>query len=156
MPTLESLLHEARDTLGEFLAAIHAERQILNGGDSATLAETTSRKSALANRLAEIDTQRDALLGAKGLSAGRKGIETWLETLPPTAGRALRAAWLSVLERAAEAMRENDLNGKLIAARLQQNQQALGVLLGQTEDAGTYGADGQHNTRAGRRTLGRA
>ncbi len=156
MPTLESLLQEARDTLGEFLAAIHAERQCLNGSDSTTLAETTSRKSALANRLAEIDTQRDAVLGAKGLSAGRKGIETWLETLPLAAGRASRAAWLSVLERAAEARRENDLNGKLIAARLQQNQQALGVLLGETGDAGTYGADGQHNTQGGRRTLGSA
>lgn len=156
MATLESLLRDALDTLGEFLAAIRAERQSLDGGDGSALAETTQRKSALATRLADIDTQRDALLGAMALGAGRRGIEAWLDTLPPGSRQAPQRTWLAVLERAAEAKRENDLNGKLIAARLQQNQQALGVLLGESGDAGTYGADGQHNARAGRRTLGSA
>ncbi len=156
MPTLESLLHESQKVLGEFLAAIHAERQCLQGSGISNLPEVTARKSALATRLADLDTQRDAALSAKGQAAGRKGIDAWLKSLSPASGREPRAAWNSILERAAEAKRENDVNGKLIAARLQQNQQALGVLLGETGDAGTYGADGQHDTPSGRRTLGSA
>ncbi len=156
MPTLESLLHESRTVLDEFLAAIHAERQCLQGSSASDLSEITARKSSLANRLADLDTQRDAAQRAKGLATGRKGLDAWLKSLPPAAGREPHAAWAAILERAAEAKRENDVNGKLIAARLQQNQQALGVLLGETGDAGTYGADGQHDTRSGRRTLGSA
>lgn len=156
MATLETLLRDAHDTLGEFLAAIDAERRCLNDGDGGTLSATTQRKSALASRLADIDTRRDALLGTLALPAGRRGIEAWLDTLPQGASQAPRRTWLAILERAAKAMRENDVNGRLIAARLQQNQEALGVLLGETGDGGTYGADGQQNTRAGRRPLGSA
>ncbi len=156
LPTIESLLNKAHSTLVEFLTAIHAERQCLKGDVSTTLQDVTARKADLATRLAELDTQRDIALRAKGLAAGRKGIEAWLETLPRETRGESRAAWLSILERAAEAKRENELNGKLISVRLQQNHQALGVLLGETGEASTYGADGQRNTRAGRRTLGSA
>lgn len=156
MATLESLLRDAHDTLGEFLAAIDAERRCLDGGDSDALAETTQHKSILASRLADIDSRRDALLGTLALPAGRRGFEAWLDSLPPGTSQVPRRTWLAVLERAAQAKRENDLNGQLIAARLQQNQQALGVLLGEAGDGGTYGADGQQNARTGRRPLGSA
>jgi flagellar biosynthesis/type III secretory pathway chaperone len=39
---------------------------------------------------------------------------------------------------------------------MQQNQQALGVLLSDTGESNTYGADGQRNSSAGRRNLGSA
>lgn len=156
MATLEQLLRDAHDTLGEFISAIRAERQNLGGGESGALAESTQRKSALAIRIADIHAQRDALLASMSFPAGRKGIEAWLASLPAASGEASRQSWQAILARAAEAMRENELNGKLIAARLQQNQQALGVLLGESGDGETYGADGQRNARAGRRPLGSA
>lgn len=156
LSTVDSLLRETHATLGEFLTAIRAERQSLKGDTSIPLAETTQRKAALATRLADIESRRDALLGASGLPTGRKGIDAWLQAMPPTARQEARGTWKSVQARAAEAKKENDLNGKLIAAHLQHNEQALGILLGETGDAATYGANGQRSTRAGRRPLGSA
>lgn len=155
MPTIEALLLESHSTLGDFLSAIEAERQCL-GGDVAALPETTQRKSALAARLAALEAQRDAALVAKGFAAGRTGVESWLASLPGASGTGPRSTWISLLESAAKAKRDNELNGQLIAARLQQTQQALGVLLDETADASTYGADGQRSSGTGRRNLGSA
>lgn len=83
-------------------------------------------------------------------------METWLATLTGAGAKSLRGTWQSMLAAAAKAKAENEINGKLIAARLQQNQQALGVLLGESGDATTYGADGQRSSGSGRRTLGSA
>lgn len=110
----------------------------------------------MAAQLAALDAQRDEALAAKAHPAGRTGIEGWLPTLPATEQRGARANWNSILERAAKAKLGNEANGKLIALRMQQNQQTLGVLLGEPADASIYGADGQRSNKAGRRTLGSA
>lgn len=156
MPSIESLLLETNSVLGEFLAAIEAERRCLSGSDVGALSGTTNRKSDLAAQLSQLESQRDAALVAKGFAAGRAGVEAWLASLAVQSSRAPRATWKSILESVKKAKRENDLNGKLIATRLQQNQQALGILLGEGNDSNTYGADGQRSAKAGRRTLGSA
>jgi flagella synthesis protein FlgN len=156
LPSIESLLLVSSSTLTAFLAAIEAERQCLNDSDSGALPDITNRKAALAAQLASIDTRRDTALAAAGFSPGRAGIEAWLASLPGASGKTFRATWQSILELAARAKSENEINGNLIATRLQFNQQALGVLLGDTADSNTYGADGQRSTKAGRRNLGSA
>jgi flagella synthesis protein FlgN len=51
----------------------------------------------------------------------------------------------------------NEANGKLIALRLQHNQQALNVLLAAANTAAaTYGPDGQQQAGLGSRILGKA
>ncbi len=50
----------------------------------------------------------------------------------------------------------NEANGKLIALRLQHNQQALNVLLAAANTAATYGPDGQQQSGVGSRILGKA
>lgn len=50
----------------------------------------------------------------------------------------------------------NEANGKLIALRLQHNQQALNVLLAAANTVATYGPDGQQQSGVGSRILGKA
>ncbi len=156
MATIESLLQASHVVLGEFLVVIEAERQCLGQGKVEALQAITSQKSALATRLAELDNQLDAALVAKSHPAGRPGVERWLSTLPASGNQPFQATWKAILERAATAKQANEINGKLIATLMQQNQQALGVLLSDTGESNTYGADGQRNSSAGRRNLGSA
>ncbi|MBI5109117.1 MAG: flagellar protein FlgN [Rhodocyclales bacterium] len=156
MATIESRLQASHSALGEFLVVIEAERQTLAQGDVDALQAITAQKSALAARLAELDTQLDAALTAQNHPAGRPGVERWLGTLPAAGSQASRTTWTSILDLATKAKQANEINGRLIAARLQQNQQALDVLLNEGAESTTYGADGQRNSSAGRRTLGSA
>ncbi len=156
MASIENLLQEELAALGEFLAAIAAERRALTDGALDVLPGTTEQKSALAARLAKLESQREALLGDARQTAGREGMESWLASQPTASRGALQARWNALLEAAAKARSENAINGKLIATRLQQNQQALGGLLGESSEASTYGADGQRSSGANRRTLGSA
>lgn len=56
-----------------------------------------------------------------------------------------------------EACALNEANGKLIALRLQHNQQALNVLMAAANTASTYGPDGQQQQPGlGSRILGKA
>lgn len=152
LTAIATLLEQTVADLKRFLAVIATERRILVTGDIDQLPEIAAEKSALATRLAALETQRDAALDAAGFGARREGIDAWLAARPATSSHNV---WKVYLDLAAEAKLENEINGKLIGARLQQNQQALAALLGEA-DTTTYGADGQRNTASGRRPLGSA
>ncbi len=156
MASIDSLLQEELAVLGEFLAAIGTERRALTEGKLDTLPVTTTQKSVLATRLATLESQRDALLSGSGFDKGRPGMERWLAGQPAASRSSAQRRWQSLLDGAAKAREENEINGKLIATRLQQNQQALSGLLGESAEASTYGADGQRSSGANRRTLGSA
>lgn len=156
LTALETLLEQTVADLKRFIAVIATERSTLISGDIDRLPAIAEEKSVLATRIASLEAQRDAALGAAGFGAGRKGIDTWLVSNPATASRSPRNVCKVYLDLAIEAKRENEINGKLIAAGLQQNQQALAALLGEEADAGTYGADGQRKTGSGPRPLGSA
>lgn len=141
--------------MADFVAAIEAERACLTQGEPNALPALTERKSALATRLADAEIRRETALGTAGFGRGRSGVDAWLATNPARRDGP-RQAWARILELAAKAKLENEINGQLITARLQQNQQALNTLLGDSNSAGTYGANGQTSTAAGRRTLGSA
>jgi hypothetical protein len=84
-------------------------------------------------------------------------MESWLNGhWLPAAGARFRLAGNPCSKAPPKPSLENEINGKLIATRLQQNQQALGGLLGESGEAATYGADGQRSSGASRRTLGSA
>ncbi len=156
LTAIDTLLEQTVADLKRFIAVIATERSTLISGDIDRLPAIAEEKSALATRIANLEAQRDAALGAAGFSAGRQGIDAWLAANPAPLSISRRTAWKLHLDLATEARRDNEINGKLIAAGLQQHQQALDTLLGKAADAGTYGADGQRQTAAGRRPRGSA
>ncbi|MDO8346541.1 MAG: flagellar protein FlgN [Rugosibacter sp.] len=156
MAQIDALLEQTVSNLECFIALIGAERQMLASGEIDQLVKLAGEKSALAARLATLDAQRDTALADSGLETGQAGIEAWLAARPAAAAIPARNIWQRLMTLAAEAKRENDINGNLISVRLQQNQQALSVLLGEAADATTYGPDGQQKNISGRRPLGSA
>ena len=156
LTAIDTLLEQTVADLKRFVDIIAAERSALISGDVDQLPAIAGEKSALATHIAVLETQRDAALGAAGFDSGRKGVNAWLAVKPAASSGSSRNVWKFYLDLAAKAKRENEINGKLIAAGLQQNQQALAALLGEKADTDTYGADGQRKTGSDRRPLGSA
>jgi flagella synthesis protein FlgN len=80
-------------------------------------------------------------------------MEAWLATPAGTAGR---ESWTKLLILATEARELNQINGQLIALHMQNNQQALAVLMAAANQAMTYGPDGQQRGSGSGRSLGSA
>lgn len=152
---IHTLLEQTIIELQRFLAVISTERQALVSGEINQLPQIAEEKSALATRLATLESQRENALHEAGFSAGREGIDAWLAA-SATTSESPAAVWQHLITLAAEAKQENEINGKLISAHAQQNQQALSLLLGESADATTYDAGGQKKSIAGRRPLGSA
>ncbi|MDP3511984.1 MAG: flagellar protein FlgN [Sulfuritalea sp.] len=154
MAAIDILLEQTIAELQGFVAVLAAERNALVSGDIDQLPTIAGEKSQQAVRLANLEAERDAAQRSAGFAAGRAGLDAWVgANTRPTAALGMLQRYL---ELAAAAKRENELNGKLIAARMQQNQQALATLLGEAADATPYGADGQQKSSSGRRPLGSA
>lgn len=156
---VHSLIEQTVAELQRFLAVIETERQALVSGKIDQLPAIAEKKSALATRLATLESQHENALHEAGFAAGREDVVAWLAAnAPPSAPAtpAIPALWQQLITLAAEAKRENETNGKLIGAQMQQNQQALGLLLRKSADATTYDAGGQQKSVTGRRPLGSA
>lgn len=138
----------------EFVALLQKEQQALVAGDIDGLTPLINDKTGVASRLAKFAEQRNQMLAAASLPATRKGMDAWLAHLAPT--DPVRKVWQSLVTLTAEAQALNDSNGKLIAMRLQHNQQALNVLLAAANQASLYGPDGQTKSTGGGRLFGAA
>lgn len=123
-------------------------------GDIDRLTPLVEEKSRVAVRLSQFAEQRNQLLIAAALPATRSGMETWLSRLGPA--DPTRKAWQNLIVLTAEAQALNESNGKLIAMRMQHNQQALNVLLAAANQASLYGPDGQTKPSGGGRLFGAA
>lgn len=156
LTTIVSLLEQTVTELERFLDVIASERSTLISGNIDQLPPISEKKSALAARLANLESQRDSALRLAGFDKGHEGVEAWLSSNLAGIGQKPRKTWTRYLELATVAKRENEINGKLINASLQQNQKALATLMGESGETATYGADGQTKTSAGRRPLGSA
>lgn len=152
--TISRLLSAELAELRNFRSLLAEEQSLLQRGDAEELSGLTGKKSALAARLGELLHEREKALSSHGFTAGREGMESWLELKSTTA--ASRDDWRELLLLAEEARREHEINGKLIAVQLQNNQQALAALMLAGGRPLTYGPDGQQRVGGGGRNLGSA
>jgi flagella synthesis protein FlgN len=151
--TVAGLLDREFRALQSFVALLRREQSLLEEGSTESLAALAEEKLQAANELSEFSAARDSKLVHSGLRAGRAGMDAWAAS---PAGAGYREQWQHLLELTAEARALNDTNGKLINLRLQNNQQALNILLTAAEQAVTYGPDGQQRTGGAGRSLGSA
>jgi flagella synthesis protein FlgN len=135
---LQNLLAEEAAQLRDFLALLEAEQQALAGGDVDRLLALAADKNThffppqrgWAKRAAWPWT-------AAGCGADRQGMEQLAAPEPRTGRRPQRLGELLALAEKARAM--NQTNGKLIATRLANNQQALSALMAAANQASLYG-----------------
>lgn len=151
---LSSHLSDELAALRSFVAILQQEQQALVAGDLDRLMPLVVEKTDLAARLGQFAEQRSQMLAAASLPPDRSGMEMWLARLAPA--DTAHASWKILLTLTSEAQALNESNGKLIAMRMQHNQQALNVLLAAANQATLYGPDGQTKTTSGGRLFGSA
>lgn len=152
MESLSALLIGELSDLRRFCALLEEERKVISGAQADRLPDIATEKASLAGELSQLEARRDALLVKGGFAKGRSGMEAWLASQPDA--EVQRRQWDEMLGLAMLARDGNETNGRLIKLLLQQNQEALSVLLsGGTESI--YGADGQPRSLiAGKRSFG--
>lgn len=141
--------------LREFIAVLETEQKLLISGDADAVLPLLDRKAILVANLGAAGQQRDAALQRLGVGNDKAAIEAFFAR----GQNSERAAWQQLLELAQAAQRLNTTNGTLINTRLQNNQQALSILMEAGDapgDSGTYGPDGLQKLGAGSRNLGSA
>ena len=149
---LPQLLAAELALLREFAVLLAAEQQALVRGELDRLMPLAEEKSRQAGLLAQAAEQRNQALATLGLAKDRVGMEAWLATLGSSAPS--RGNWQALLALAAEGRTQNELNGKLIQTRLQQNQRALAALSAANDQTQLYGPDGQVRPSSSSRTRG--
>lgn len=149
---LPQLLAGELALLREFAVLLASEQEALVRGELDRLMPLAEEKSRQASLLAQAAEQRNQVLAALGLAKDRVGMEAWLATDRSAAKAA--SDWQALLALAAEARTQNDLNGKLIQTRLQQNQRALEALGAANNQTQLYGPDGQVRSPSGGRNFG--
>jgi flagella synthesis protein FlgN len=151
--TLAGLIGQELQSVRVFVALLGREQVLLGQGAVEPLSALATEKSTLVASLTRLAAARDAELTRLGLPAGRVGMAAWGGGKADTS---CQADWSQVLALAAEARTLNETNGKLIGLHMQNNQQALSVLMAAADQAVTYGPDGQQKTGTGGRSLGSA
>lgn len=143
MPTspISTVLQEQQH-LGSLIELMKQEQQLLVAADADGLAETTPRKNALLQALADLSAQRHAALLAAGCEASEAGMEPWLAV---GGNDEARTQWEALLALAREAKELNRVNGMLINKQLAHNQGVLNALRmpAGADAGGVYGASGQ-------------
>jgi flagella synthesis protein FlgN len=149
---LQNLIAEEVAQLRDFLVLLEKEQQALAAGDVDRLLPLADDKNRLFGRLAQLGEARGQALAAAGFTADRQGMEGWLARQPNANGAG--RTWQELLSLAEKARALNEINGKLIASRLADNQQALSALMAAANQAALYGPDGQARPIGSGRSLG--
>jgi len=154
MPSLADIIAAEADVVSAFVRLLNEEQSLLQTGGSDALdalTELVERKTATMRQLAPLSAARNGSLNSAGLAADRAGIEAWLNRHP--ADQPVRQHWDRLQTLAAEAKELNRVNGELIRLRMQNNAQALEVLLSTSNRQDLYGADGQSAQTTSRRII---
>ena len=140
--------------LREFAVLLQAEQEALVRGELDRLMPLAEEKSRQATLLAQAADRRNQALTDLGLAKDRPGMEAWLNGDGDKSAAPTRGDWEALLAMAATSRSQNELNGKLIQTRLQQNQRALAALNAANNQTQLYGPDGQVKSSSGRRNFG--
>ncbi len=125
--------------LRRFIELLQREQSALINSDVNQLISLSEEKAQQAEQLSRLGLQRVNTLRTLGVATEKSLVEKWLLTQP----REISETWKSLVEAAKIAQELNQVNGKLIETRMQNNQQALNVLMGAANKSSVYGADGQ-------------
>jgi flagella synthesis protein FlgN len=142
-PTLLTHLRTETACIEEFLSVLDREAQAMSDGAFTDLAAIAGQKIVLLDRMAELDTQREAQQAALGFEPGRAGADAAAAAGGPDEAQ----AWAALLELAGQARGHNLRNGSMVYAHLDFTQQALHFL--QASAQLFYGPDGVRKTQAG-------
>lgn len=151
MPVLADLLTRELELVRAFIASLTQEQEALKRGETDAVAAIALKKNQLIEQLNGVEKDRNTFLQQAGYPGDSNGMKSWLAANGND--RTAAEGWAKLMDLAAQARRINDLNGRLIAMRLQAANQALGILTEQSQRSSLYGRDGFTTPRTGSRII---
>ena len=152
-PEFAASLQLERAAAETFLRILQTEQDSLVQGDSERLEVLARDKTEMVRQLVKLDERRNRYLVSQTLTPDRKGMEAWLVASPDK--KAATVVWRDLLRLAQAARQLNYINGQVIAARLQHNQQTFAALQGAAGHPSLYNPHGQTFSVSGGRQLAR-
>lgn len=152
-PTCASLLAEEIRAVETFLGVLKEEEAALVVNKLDTLLVLADRKGEMSAGLNAQVERRETARKAAGFGPGREGMAAWAAA--DKSGECI-GLWQRLLELAAQARAQNEINGKLIAVHFRHNQRALATLMAAADRATTYDASGVQRGGGSGRLLGSA
>jgi flagellar biosynthesis protein FlgN len=133
-------------TVTEEIAAVQAFEELLATEEKALIAAQPlevlpgiiESKTALTERIAVLEKERDARLSELGLPAGAAGMDA-----AAAGDKRITEQWALLRAAARRAKEGNNNNGVLIRTRMEYNRKALAALQVSPAKSGFYGPDGR-------------
>ncbi|MFZ6848448.1 flagella synthesis protein FlgN [Undibacterium sp. RuRC25W] len=134
--------------MSELASLLKSEQSALADGDMDALSETTSGKTVLLRKIAELEKVRTTKMTALGFNGKPEGMKDYFtQSTDDTEYCAM--LWEKLLSISEQAKEDNRTNGLLINRRLSQNQTALNVLGRGGSTGSLYGPTGQATVNTG-------
>jgi len=136
-------LRQEADAARALLELLKQEQALLIEADVDRLPSLLEQKSALVVRFADMTGARHRTLAAVGFAPNEAGMQSWLKK---NQRAPLELCWSELIALVRSAKEANRINGLLINKQMQNNQNAINVLHGNTQGSGIYGPNGQATT----------
>jgi|GEM_PF-409678 len=150
---LRSILESELDTASQLSLLLENERNSLTESNSKLMSEMTAKKQPLVVKLEQLGRQRESTLQLAGFSAGKEGLEAFIENQVPQDKQAL-ITLLTSLKVAAKSCKENNqINGGIVNVNRQYLQKAVNILRGKDVNPSSYGPGGEYTNSVVRQPL---
>ncbi len=147
---LARLLREESALLLDFVSLLKREEHLLMEGQTDSLLELAEQKTRMYRRLQFLSDERARAFARARVEPDDEAMKRAL-----AGDDAALEDWEQVVGLARQASEQNHINGRLIGERMQNNQQALTVLMAAASQPGaTYGPDGQSRPHLSGRRFG--
>jgi flagellar biosynthesis/type III secretory pathway chaperone len=145
------LIQEETTALGELTVLLDREYTFMSANDVEALGVAMRERHKCVARILKVDDERRSLCRSLGRPHDLKGLEALLKWCDPQG--TLASAWADCTAAAIKCRTQNDRNGALAGARLQNVQARLGVLIDGRRESVTYGPRGTCSVAASRSGL---
>ena len=145
--SIQQCLSDEVNAMSGLATLLKKEQSALASSDIDALNETTTGKTELLRKIAELEKIRNTQLNALGFNGKPEGMRDYFVHYPEDSEMSAQL-WNKLLAISEKAKEDNRTNGLLINRRITQNQAALSVL-GHGSSAGSlYGPTGQTTVAA--------
>ncbi|MGC1460537.1 MAG: flagellar protein FlgN [Steroidobacteraceae bacterium] len=148
---MSRLIQEETTALGELAILLDREYSYMSANEVDALGEAMRERHKCVARILKVDDERRALCRTLNRPHDLKGLEALLVWCDPKG--TLAGAWADCTAAAIKCRSQNDRNGALAGARLQNVQARLGVLIDGRRETVTYGPRGTCSVAAARSGL---
>jgi flagellar biosynthesis protein FlgN len=148
---MSRLIQEETAALGQLTTLLDREYSLMSANDVEALGAAMRERHLCVARILKVDDERRVMCRSLGRPHDLKGLEALLKWCDPQG--TLAGAWADCTAAAIKCRSQNDRNGALAGARLQNVQARLGVLIDGRRETVTYGPRGTCSVAASRSGL---